>query len=150
MNIRTILPQTIGLLALSFMTGCVGPRYPLSIGNANPRLPVRDVMVSADESKLGSFDEIAPNNVTKAKSLARNFPHSIIVTWIDPEGTRYTDEVAISNKIHEGFRGQVVVEISPANTLSLKLIGASAEEESSLPLLPPEDWEGSITLPGME
>jgi len=125
-------------------------RYPLSIGNANSRLAVREIEVSADEKPLGSFHEIAPYTVAAAKSLSERFPKSITITWLDPEGSRHVEDVAIAGRIREGFRGQIVVEISPENTLSLKLIGPSAEEESSLPWLLPEEWEGSVLLPGME
>lgn len=150
MNAQPLLLRCLSLLALMGFTGCGSARYQINIGNGNPQYSVQNVQVSDEKSELSSFEIIAPNKVAAAKPRRGDLPQSLQVTWQDPEGTQHTDQVSVSGTVREDFRGQLVVEITPENKLTLTKVESSGKELSTLPWALPEAWEGSIVLPGME
>jgi hypothetical protein len=69
---------------------------------------------------------------------------------MDAEGVRHEARIPVAKEVRPGFKGQLVVEITEENTLTLTQVESSGTELSTLPWAMPEAWEGSVQLPGME
>jgi len=140
----------IGLLACALLTGCGAARYQINVGNGSSRLPIQQVTVEADNREIGSFPVIAPAKVAAAKPRGGNLPQEIAVRWIDAEGETHERSIPVGDQVRPDFKGQLVVEVSKENTLTLTQVESSGAELSTLPWAMPEAWEGSIQLPGMQ
>lgn len=138
------------LVGTLFLTACGGARYQVNVGNGHPRFPVQEVEVTADEKKFTSFPVIAPSKVAAAKPRRGNLPETLEVSWVDVEGNSHQATVPVSQQVRQGFKGQLVVEITQENAVTLTQVESSGDELSTLPWAMPEAWEGSVTLPGME
>lgn len=132
------------------LTGCGSARYQINVGNGNPRLPVQNVTVEADNREVGDFSVIAPAKVAAAKPRGGDLPEEIRVRWVDTEGEVHTATIPVGQAIRPDFKGQLVVEITEENSLTLTQVESSGEELSALPWALPEAWEGSVQMPGMQ
>jgi hypothetical protein len=143
---RVGLFLTLCLLLL----GCGSARYQINVGNGNPRLPIQQVMVEADDREVGEFSVIAPSKVAAAKPRGGDLPEKISVRWVDTKGEVHTATIPVGEAIRPDFKGQLVVEITEENSLTLTQVESSGEELSALPWALPEAWEGSVQMPGMQ
>jgi len=145
-RISTLL-MTAGLLLFS---GCSSTgRYQVNIGNGNQSLPVlQNVQVSLDEKKLKEFPVIAPQKIAATRPQRGDLPQTIRVEWTSLDGSAQTGEVQLAEVVPEDFKGQLVVQINPDNTLKLTQVPARSEELSPIPWNAPEAWEGSVMIPG--
>lgn len=149
-DLRSAFTGSAILLIALVLTGCGSARYQVNIGNGNPRYSVQEVEVSADDKRLNTFPVIAPSKVAAAKPRGGDLPEALVLNWVDAEGNPHTDQVPIAGTVREDFRGQLVVEITEENTLTLTQVESAGKELSTLPWALPEAWEGSVILPGME
>lgn len=149
MSMKALLSAGVLLACILFM-GCGPARYQVNVGNGSPRLPVQQVEVSADNRDIGSFAVIAPSKVAAAKPRGGDLPEEITVSWVDAAGQPHERVLKVRQEVDTDFKGQLVVEITDQNALTLTRVESSGEELSTLPWALPEAWEGSIQMPGMQ
>ena len=150
MSMKTPLHAAYLLSAILLLSGCGGARYQVNVGNGSPRLPVQSVEVSADSRGIGEFSVIAPSKVAAAKPRGGDLPKEIGGSWVDAGGNPHQGTLKVGDEVRPDFKGQLVVEITDENTLTLTQVESSGEELSTLPWALPEAWEGSIQMPGMQ
>lgn len=140
------------ILALLWLGGCASNRshYQINVGNGRPGAAVRDVRVQADGKDLPEFKVIAANKLAATKPRKGALPEAVSVSWVDPEGNRVTESVPLAEEVRPGFTGQLVLEITPENTLTLTAVESGGQELSTMPWAMPEAWEGSVNMPGFE
>lgn len=145
-----LLRSLIVVAGLSIFQGCSSTgRYQINIGNGNQTLPVvRDVEVSLDGDRLKSFPVIAPQKIAATKPRSGSLPEVITVSWVSPTGESQSSEVKLTDVVPSDFKGQLVVQINPDNTLLLSQEGSRSEDLSPIPWNAPEAWEGSVLIPG--
>ncbi len=144
---RQLLPA---FLALALFGGCTSARYQLTVGNDHPSLPVRDVRVLLDGRPLPSFPLIAPQKIAAAKPRSGDIPREILLRWMDAEGQGR--EVRLEGDglgLPPDFRGQISLAITPAGQVTLTPLPSQGPALSAIPWAVPEQWEGSVFLPGM-
>lgn len=139
--------QSLLLACLAFgMTGCMPARYQVNIGNGHSTFAIRRIEVSVDGKEIKSFRQIGPNKLVGTKPRGGNLPDKIEVSWTDAQGNSYVKEVTVSDKVSPDFTGQLMLEITPQNTLSLSLVEAE-ETFDPLPWNLDDDDTGPIRMP---
>lgn len=136
---------------VSLFTGCVtrGPRYQVSIGNEDPALSLRDVEVIGDGRTLQTFSAIGPSKSAALRPGNGAPPLNLVVRWTDPKGVRHESDFNPREDMPVNFEGMIFVKITSAQKAELLRIAATSDDDSILPWNVPENWEGSIGIPGM-
>jgi len=140
----------LGLLLLA--SGCATnhANYQVNVGNGNPQLPVQNVQLMLDGKMQNTFKVIAPNKMAAGKPKKGTLPASLTVSWQDPEGESHEKTVRIDATTRPDFTGQLVLQISENNNLSLTEVPSNGTELSTMPWNMPESWEGAVSIPGMD
>ncbi|MDF3127902.1 hypothetical protein P0Y35_01705 [Kiritimatiellaeota bacterium B1221] len=125
-------------------------KYQVNVGNGNPQLPVQDVQLRLDGKVQNEFTVIAPNKIAASKSRKGDLPETLTVAWKDVEGKPYEETIRIDVTTRPDFTGMLVLNITEANKLTLTEVPSTAKDYSEMPWNMQEDWEGSVSLPGME
>lgn len=141
---------TASLLCL-FAAACAStsPRYQVRVGNNHPSLPVRDVKLTVDGVEQPGFTQIAPQKVANAKPHSGAPPQKIEVSWTNTEGKQVRQLIETDGVLSKDFRGEIALAITPENRVTLIPVPAVGKEFSPIPWGVPEQWEGSVFLPGM-
>ncbi|MGA0369138.1 MAG: hypothetical protein ACO3N7_06775 [Kiritimatiellia bacterium] len=143
-----------GLILLSafLFGGCATRRanFQVNVGNGSPQLPIQNVELELDGKVQGEFKVIAPNKMAAAKPMKGDLPETLTVRWKDPEGNAFEQTLQIDATTRPDFTGQLVLEVSEQNVLTLTEVPSNGTELSTLPWAMPEAWEGSVMIPGME
>lgn len=139
------------LLCLLWVSACTSNKanYQVNVGNGNPRLPVQNVELKLNGQTERNFEIIAPNKVAAAKPIKGTLPNTLTVTWQDASGEKFVKTVNIDATTRPDFKGQLVLEITEENTLTITEVPSSGSELSTMPWAMPEAWEGSVSIPGM-
>ena len=133
---------------LLLAAGCASTnRHQITVGNPHDSLPVREVKVEVNGRMVRDFRQIAPKSQAALKPSRGAPPQAITVSWVDTEGRAHRTTVDTSGD--SDFRGQLALEITPANEVTLARIPPVEGELSILPWNTPEAWEGSVMIPGM-
>jgi hypothetical protein len=142
--------KTASLLLLLLLTACAstGPRYQIRVGNDHPSLPVKNVEVSVDGKEASAFTQIAAQKTANAKPRSSSPPRVIALSWTDTEGKARSQQVE-TQALSGDFRGQIALAITPDGDVTLTPVPAVGKEFSPIPWGVPEQWEGSVFLPGM-
>jgi hypothetical protein len=144
--------KRLALLPLSlFFAACVStsPRYQVTVGNGHESKPLRDVEMSVDGKSPSQFSVIVPQKEAAAKPFSGLPPREIHLAWTDTAGKRLQQTIDTSASIKPDFRGQIVLEITPEGLVTLTPVRAQGKALSTIPWGVPEQWEGSVFLPGM-
>ncbi len=149
MDTPSFLFQFACLILLFGGTGCGSARYQINIGNGDPNEIVREIEVLADGDRLSIFQQIGPAKIAASQPSGGTLPSTLQVRWVDAEGVRHTQDIQIADQVDQEFRGQLIVEITSDNTLTLSLVEAVKDTFDPLPWTLPEIWEGSVMMPGM-
>jgi|GEM_PF-1088976 len=138
--------------ALLLLAACATGKshYQINVGNGHPATPVRDVRVAADGKELPEFERIAPSKVAASKPRKGSLPDEITVSWTSADGTVHSDVVQVDDRVRSGFTGQLILEITPEETVTLTPVDSGDKELSTMPWAMPESWEGAVSIPGME
>jgi hypothetical protein len=137
------------LLAFLLLTGCTTTgRYQITVGNGNPKDPVRNVEVSADNKPLRTFNQITAQKTGATKPRNDELPQMVTLNWVDSSGTAHSGEINLAEAVDKDFTGYIAVQINPDHTLRLDTQASVEETFSPIPWNSPEDWEGSISIPG--
>jgi hypothetical protein len=137
---------------LLLLSGCMSnaAKFQVNVGNGNPSLPVQHVKVFVDGKEQSEFLVIAPNKMAAGKPQKGNLPETMTVVWKDAEGKDFQETVRLEvNMTRPDFTGQLVLEITEKNTVTLTEVPSSGKELSVMPWAMPEAWEGSVSIPGM-
>lgn len=143
---------TILTLFLLLGAGCVsrGPRHQVSIGNAHPQRSMRDVRVEVDGRLVREFPAIGGQKTAALKPRGGTAPQEVTVSWIDPEGRPRRETLQTGLAPGERFNGNIVVEINTDQVAKVWAIPSTDDDTSILPWATPENWEGTIGIPGMD
>lgn len=134
------------------LSGCMSTaaNYQVNVGNGNPALPVQQVKVFVDGKEQSEFPVIAPNKMAAGKPRKGSLPETMTVVWRDAEGNPFQETVRLAtHETRPDFKGQLVLEITEKNQLTLTEVASSGKELSVMPWAMPEAWEGSVSIPGM-
>ncbi len=144
-------PIKLLIFVLLLSGGCVsrGPRHQVSIGNSHPQHSVRDVRVEVDGRLAREFPAIGGQKTAALRPRSGAAPREVTVQWTDPEGNPRRETLQTGLKPGERFNGSIVVEIDTEQLAKVWAIPFPANDESILPWATPENWEGSIGIPGM-
>jgi hypothetical protein len=139
-------------VTMFLLTSCATNRanYQVNVGNGNSSLPVQNVELKLNDKTQGEFAVIAPNKVAAAKPRKGVLPESLTVSWQDASGEKFVETVKLDSTTRPDFKGQLVLEITKENTLTITEVPSSGAELSTMPWAMPENWEGSISIPGMD
>jgi len=139
------------LLLLLLGTGCVsrGPRHQVSVGNAHPQHSMRDVRVEVDGRLVREFTAIGGQKTAALKPRGGAAPREVTVSWTDPQGHPRRETLQTGLEPGERFHGNIVVEINEEQVARVWTIPSTADDSSILPWATPENWEGTIGIPGM-
>ena len=137
---------------LLMLSGCSStkPQYQVSVGNAHSQKAVQDVQLIIDGEPSEAFPLIAAAKEAASKPRSGTLPKELRVTWKDADGQQHDQQVEVSGPELDRFKGNLICEISKTNTLKLHAVPSLEEELSVIPWASPENWEGSIGIPGME
>ena len=145
--------KTIASLALLLLllTGCVtrGPRYQISVGNEHSQRSLRDVEILADGRNVQEFSRIGPSKSASMRPRRGVPPADLTVRWTDHEGHRHVQNFHPRENMPVNFEGMIFVKIDASQNSELLRIASTSDDESILPWGIPENWEGSIGIPGM-
>lgn len=120
------------------------------MGNGNPALSVQDVKLFLDGKAQHEFSVIAPNKMAAGKPQRGPLPGTLTVVWKDVKGEPHTETVKLdATTVRPDFKGQLVLEITENNAVTLTEVPSSGKELSVMPWAMPEAWEGSVSIPGM-
>jgi len=151
--LKNLIRAGVGFCLLVLGSACAttgsSARVQVNVGNGHPSSPVRNVKMRVDDQELPGFAQIAPNKVAASRPLRGEIPQTISIEWLDIDGNPHRGSVEVQPHLREDFRGQLLVEITRENQLTLTEVPSMDGELSTMPWALPESWEGSVQIPGM-
>ena len=138
---------------LGGLVGCASKSntYQIGVGNSHTIDPITNAQIIADGKVRREFDRIGPHKMAGTPPKKGRLPESIEVIWVDAKGVQHRAAVPGDTfAAGQRFVGQLVLEVDENQKIQVYSVEGPREELSPIPWNAPEEWEGTIGIPGME
>ena len=144
------------LFCASLLLGVMGcasksNTYQIGVGNSNTMEPITDAQIVADGKVRREFERIGPHKMAGTPPKKGRLPETLTILWVDAQGVKHSAEIpSDSYAAGQRFVGQLVLQVDANQQVSVYSVEGPREELSLIPWNAPEDWEGTVGIPGME
>jgi len=126
----------------------MSPRCQLAVSNVKDE-PISNVVLTLGGVTRHASAELDPHSEAYYEPT-RTLPDTeATVTWKNSAGETLSKRVSVERKLGRKFRGKVYFQINKDDTVQVFVAKDSSPKQAVMPWAKPENWEGTVGIPGL-